>query len=472
MGNHSFDLVCIGGGFAGLVAAVRGAELGLRAAIVEQGEDEQYLCSSRYAGGVFHVSYQDVKLTEPELVAAINQATGGEADPALAEAIARDCGRAVEWLKSQGAQFTRGSPISWHGWVLAPQRRPVAGPDWHGRGPDLLLGELRRRLEERGGSIFFGVRATGLCMAGVSCGGVTTQCRGTPAALEAGAVIIADGGFPANPELFKEFIGPRPDLVLQRNAGTATGDGLLMARQAGAAATGLNRFYGHLLSRDAMHNEGLSPYPQIDAVAEAGIIVDPTGRRLFDEGAGGIAIANHLARLADPLCATVICDTVIWDTAGRAAQIAPNPHLESAGGTVYRADTMAELARLAGLPTDGLCATVAAYNAALRDGKPGPMTPARSSRTGTVNPILNPPFFAVPICAGITNTMGGIAIDADGCVLRKDGSVIDGLYAAGGTTGGLEGGGDRIGYVGGLIKACVFGLRAAEHAAERRKCLP
>ena len=47
---------------------------------------------------------------------------------------------------------------------------------------------------------------------------------------------------------------------------------------------------------------------------------------------------------------------------------------------------------------------------------------------------------------------------------RPNGSAIAGLYAAGGSTGGLEGGG-ALGYVGGLIKACVFGLRVAEHAA-------
>ena len=50
------DLVSIGGGFAGLVAALRGAELGLRTAVLEQGADEGYLCSSRWAGGIFHVS--------------------------------------------------------------------------------------------------------------------------------------------------------------------------------------------------------------------------------------------------------------------------------------------------------------------------------------------------------------------------------------------------------------------------------
>jgi fumarate reductase flavoprotein subunit len=64
----------------------------------------------------------------------------------------------------------------------------------------------------------------------------------------------------------------------------------------------------------------------------------------------------------------------------------------------------------------------------------------------------------------ITNTTGGIAIDGHGRVKRPDGSAIAGLYAAGGTTGGLEGSG-ALGNVGGLIKACVFGLRVAEHAA-------
>src|SRR3954466_15223409 len=83
-----FDLVSIGGGFAGLVAALRGAELGLRAAVIEKGDDERYLCSSRWAGGIFHVSYHDVKLPPSELKAAINRATWGEPAPERATATA------------------------------------------------------------------------------------------------------------------------------------------------------------------------------------------------------------------------------------------------------------------------------------------------------------------------------------------------------------------------------------------------
>jgi fumarate reductase flavoprotein subunit len=239
-----------------------------------------------------------------------------------------------------------------------------------------------------------------------------------------------------------------------------------MAADAGAALIGLDRFYGHLLSRDAMENEGLWPYPQIDAVATASIVVDQRGNRILDEGLGGISISNDLVRLDDPLSATVICDAPIWETAGKAAQIPPNPQLLAGGGKLHRADTIEALAGAAGLPPENLAATVAVYNDAVRFNRLMTLLPERSTRSGAPRRIETPPFFAIPICAGITNTMGGIAIDGHGRVMRPDGSAIAGLYAAGGTTGGLEGGG-APGYVGGLIKAWVFGLRVAEHVAGR-----
>jgi fumarate reductase flavoprotein subunit len=133
---------------------------------------------------------------------------------------------------------------------------------------------------------------------------------------------------------------------------------------------------------------------------------------------------------------------------------------------LHRADTIAALAERAGLDPAALSATVAAYNGAIGSGALAALLPPRSSKSGSPKPIDTPPFFAIPICAGITNTFGGIAIDGHARVRRPDGSTIDGLYAAGGCTGGLEGGGP-LGYVGGLIKACVFGLRAAEDAAHR-----
>jgi fumarate reductase flavoprotein subunit len=462
-----FDLVAIGGGFAGLCAALRGAQLGLRTAVLEAGADDNYLCSSRWAGGIFHVSYHDVKLGRDELIAAINRQTSGEADSALAAAIAEDAGRTVDWLASQGAAFTQASPINWHRFTLAPPRAAVAGQDWRGRGPDQMIDTLRRRLEERQGRVFLGTRAAALRIERGHVVGIEARRGGSDLAITADAVVIADGGFPGNAELFRKYIGPRPDRVLMRHAGTAIGDGLKMAETAGAALINLDRFYGHLPSRDAMESEGLWPYPQIDAVATAAIVVDHGGRRILDEGLGGISITNDLARLEDPLCGMVICDAPIWETAGKAAQIPPNPQLLAGGGTLHQADTPATLAEMAGLPPEALADTIGSYNDAVRHDRLAALTPPRSTRSGLPWPIETPPFFAIPICAGITNTMGGIAIDGWGRVKRSDGSVIAGLYAAGGSTGGLEGGG-ALGYVGGLIKACVFGLRVGEDAAHRR----
>jgi fumarate reductase flavoprotein subunit len=71
--------------------------------------------------------------------------------------------------------------------------------------------------------------------------------------------------------------------------------------------------------------------------------VGERGCRILDEGLGGISITNDLARLDDPLCATVICDAPIWETAGKAAQIPPNPQLLAAWYTSQvRADSPLE----------------------------------------------------------------------------------------------------------------------------------
>jgi fumarate reductase flavoprotein subunit len=356
----------------------------------------------------------------------------------LAAAIAADAGRTVDWLAGRGAVFTQGSPISWHRFTLAPPRLPVAGQDWQGRGPDRLLGKLGRRFEERQGRFLLGTRATSLRLEDGRIGGVIAHKAGDVLEIGADAVVIADGGFPGNPELFREYIGPRPHRVVMRHAGTAIGDGLKMAAEAGAALVGLDRFYGHLMSRDAMNNLGLWPYPQIDAAATLAIVVDQRGYRILDEGLGGVSIAIDLARLDDPLCATVIGDAPIWERAGKAAQIPPNPQLIAGGGTLHQADAIEALAGLAKLPPESLAATVAEYHDAVRFNRLTTLLPPRSMLSGVPRRIETPPFLAIPICAGITNTMRGIAIDGYGRVKRPDGSPIAGLYAAGGSMGGLE----------------------------------
>lgn len=78
--------------------------------------------------------------------------------------------------------------------------------------------------------------------------------------------------------------------------------------------------------------------------------------------------------------------------------------------------------------------------------------------------IRRPPFYAIPLCAGITYTMGGVAIDNQCRVLHNQGYPIEGLFAVGSTTSGHEGG-PVAGYTGGLGKALTFGWHAGNRIA-------
>ena len=457
----SYDVLVIGGGIAGLVAANRAAELGKRTVVLEKGSADRYLCSSRYTGGTFHIGYTDVLAGEDKLVKVIETATRGFARSDVAAAIARDSSRLVRWLQAEGVRFINLG--HYHTFVLAPPSRTGAGLDWEGRGGDVLLRTLGANLEKRGGRILRGTRARSLDISMPGRIVVAAEQNDTATTFDGAAVVIADGGFPANTELVREHITPAADKLMQRNAGTATGDGLRMAQAVGAATVGMDCFYGHLLSRDAMSNNRLWPRPYLDSLAVAGILVDAEGNRFADEGEGGVYLANAVARLADPLTSTLVFDHATWEGPGTNAMIPANPLLPNAGGTLHRAATIPELASLAGLPAERLQLAVDRYNEALAAGTLEKLRPGRRTDRYKPWPIVKPPFYAVPLCTGITNTMGGIAVDRDGAVLDRNDAPIAGLYAAGGATGGLEGG-PSIGYVGGLIKA-VFGLRAAEKIA-------
>ncbi len=103
------DLAVVGAGLAGLTAASRAAELGCRVVVVEKGEDQSYLCNSRIATGVLNVAHTDPHSDPAALRKAIEVDTEGYAAPALADALAATAGRAMQWLRSQGAPMIKVS---------------------------------------------------------------------------------------------------------------------------------------------------------------------------------------------------------------------------------------------------------------------------------------------------------------------------------------------------------------------------
>jgi len=459
----SYDAIIIGGGFAGLTAANRCAQLGITPLVLEAGAEPLYMCNSRISTGALHIAYHSPTEPPDDIFDAIMGVSGGTARRDLARAIADRAAETIAWMKAEGALFgnhpRRANGIQ----MLAPLREMRAGLDWENSGPHHFLRSLEASLVRRGGELRRGCRAVRIAREDGRITGVETRSADGNGFLPTGAVVIADGGFQNDSTLTERHIGCSSDRLMPRNAGSGRGDGLRMASEIGAATVGLETFYGHVLCRDALNNDRLWPYPQLDVVCAKGMVVDPSGRRFADEGLGGVYMANAIARLDDPQAAVAVFDSTVWQDARTTDNVPPNPALPDAGGTVIETGDLAELARRAGIDAAGLAATVAAFNRSVDSG--GPFAPARTTTTYRAHPVTATPFYAIPLCAGITVTSGGLSVNGNGQVLDTEDRPIAGLYAAGSTVGGIEGG-PTAGYVGGLIKSFAIGLIAADSIAD------
>jgi fumarate reductase flavoprotein subunit len=465
-----FDVVTVGGGFSGLIPASRAAEAGLSAAVLEARTEERYPCSSRYSTGVANVMGLPIMAEPDRMFQAIMDGSGENAHPAVARALADNGKRAIDWLTQQGATFTqRALQHDQPGQkVLSPPRRPIAGLDWPDRGPDLFMQRLEKNLKERGGVVMRGTKVDALRVEGGACVGVDVVRDGARVRISAKAVVIADGGFAANRGMIAKYITPHADRVLCRVGPGAQGDGISMAEAAGAAVGGFGAFYGHIHHRNAMTNAQLWPYPHLDAAAEVGILVGPHGKRFTDEGLGGVCIANAVAQLPDPLSAILIIDDAIWRTEpGITTTVPANPVMVDTGGELTSASDIESLAARMSLPAATLAQTIRDYNEAVKGNDFARLAVPRTTRKHKSMPIVAPPFHAIPLCTGVTGTMGGVVINEHAQALKPDGSVFPGLYAVGTPVAGLEGG-RRAGYVGGVSKSFILGLLAGEHIAGAR----
>src|SRR3990172_2687060 len=159
-----FDVVTVGGGFAGMVTACRAAQLGLKAAVLESESDERYRCNSRYTTGVFSVMGQPARSPIEHLFQTIMKGTDGTAKPELARTIAANAGRAADWLIEQGMHFMAVTTPGGRQLMLGPPRRFREGLDWEGRGGDWLLRTFEKHLAARGGELLRGTRVESLAM--------------------------------------------------------------------------------------------------------------------------------------------------------------------------------------------------------------------------------------------------------------------------------------------------------------------
>jgi 3-oxosteroid 1-dehydrogenase len=121
-----------------------------------------------------------------------------------------------------------------------------------------------------------------------------------------------------------------------------------------------------------------------------------------------------------------------------------------ASGAVHKAWTIDELARKIGVPASNLHSTIRRFNSFAWTGKDLDFKRGDSQYdhyfadpvqwpSDCLAPIDLPPYYAFKIVPGDLGTKGGMRTDARARVLRADGSVIPGLYAAGNASGAVMG---------------------------------
>jgi fumarate reductase flavoprotein subunit len=430
-------IVVAGGGLAGLTAALRAMELGARVTLLEKGDRPggSFLLSSGYVW-----SYGNMPTYRSE-------APGG--DIVLQNLILDRLGSGLDWLESAGGVVLSretGNPLTF-GARFDPQQTVAALVERIlASGAEILAGTALEALTEDAGRIT-GVR--------VSPPGGKIDCA-------AEAVVLASGGFAANPDLVGRYIIGGAGTMLVRAHPRSTGDGFLAALEKGAlASAGLDEFYGRNLPAPPAEFPPERFVEVSQLYGRHAVAVNARGERYADEGADWSETSLTRATAHQP----GLYAWYILDGAGLEARVRERTvgdMVETArdtGGTVVEAASLEGLSdRLGelGVPRDALFRTLENYNAAVAlDTEMSP------PRTGLARPLRQPPFVAVKVAPYITHTVGGLAVDARCRVLREvDARPIPGLYAAGVEVGGVSTGG----YTSGLASALVFGRTAAESA--------
>lgn len=314
-----------------------------------------------------------------------------------------------------------------------------------GRG-QALAAALRAGLLDAGVPVLLDTAMADLVVTDGRVSGVKTS-DGTVFHAKSG-VIIASGGFEHNAEMRAHYQRAPIGTEWTVGAKANTGDGIRAGQELGAAVD---------LMDDAWWGPSIpltgGPWFCIaERTLPGGIMVNASGMRFLNEAAPYVEAVHKMYGgeygvgdgPGENIPTWMIIDQRYRDRyifAGLQPK-KPFPSRWLKAGVVTKADTIAELAERTGIPPAQLTATVQRFNGFARTGVDEDFGRGNSGYdkyygdpTNKPNPSLGildkPPFYAVKMVPGDLGTKGGLLTDADGRVLREDGSVVDGLYAVG-----------------------------------------
>jgi tricarballylate dehydrogenase len=446
--NKVVDVLVVGDGIAGCVAALAARKRGADVMIVEKSQPNLPHGNTAFCGGAFRRVSSEYP--EAKYFADIMKVSEGRADQELTRITIRNSRRAKANLTRLGIRWT------------LPSSNPGRANSVVGRGA-ALAPALRQAVNKANIPICYETRATGIELSNGSSMSVKVQTKTGSQKISCHAVVIATGGFQANRKLVTRYIGKGAHRLVLRGYKSSTGDGHRIAALLRARLIGMEGYHGGII------HFGYKKFPKVGAVKgmrsvkkyEPGILVNQQGKRFVDEGEDTAdktyAKFGRIIALTQPGgLAYLIFDSKAKDII--------DPMYEGPEKGPIEALTIDRLAEKLSISGARLRNTVDEYNRAIEDGTHAKLRPAKSNFAQRID---RPPFYAYVVTGGMTFTFGGIKINSKGQVLRKTGSVIPGLYAAGEVTGGFFYNNYPAGSS--LTRCAVFGEIAGKNAADFAK---
>lgn len=351
----------------------------------------------------------------------------------------------LNWLSDNGVQWTdQVSTVVGALWNRSHQTPNNSGSD--------IIAALEKNATDNGVKIYLDSKAEELIVEdGRVAGAVITNSAGDKVTVKAGkGVIMATGGFSANVEMRVKYNKQWEDIgesLATNNSPGATGDGIVMGEAVGANLVGMG--WIQLMPLNGVSGGGISGY------VNSSLYCNKEGKRFVAEDQRRDVLAAAALAQTDKLF-YIVCDQKEAELRGRTPE---TMKYMVDNGLLYSGETIAELAEDMGVPADALEQTVKEFNEAVKADKPDEF-----GRTTWENTIETAPFYAPSFSPAVHHTMGGLEINGNAEVLNTDGEVIPGFYAAGEVTGGIHGT-NRVG--GNAVPdALCFGKIAGTNAAK------
>ena len=413
----------IGLGTAGLIAALQAKQDGADVIALEKTAASESGGDSRMSGGIFFVPGADTPESRNAFIDDNNRVTQNRGNKDLFRVIADNAWADIAWLKQQGSEFLDLE----HAALGSGGTMTFAPAPW--RGMPRWIATMQNKFTSLGGKIVYEAKAKQLILDNK--GRVTGVKVATPEGIVdymANAVVIAAGGYCANKYMLEQLVHPDADAMLTRGAKTATGDGHMMALEAGAALQNMAGLATvSVVAVDPREPSGGNP----EKALRHCIAINRDGKRYVDELKG--LLINGRAALSQPgqVVALVFDETIKQDHDTQMSLAT----FKNRDLPVLEAATIEDLAAQIKVPPAQLKSTIEDFNSAVRDGK---AADARPPKAALATKIETPAFYAFyPLVPAITQTFGAISIDTDARVLEPDGRVIPGLFAAGNCAGPL-----------------------------------